>query len=172
MNTNMIETNRISLDTMAVEIRALHVGAKQMTLAVFRQLPTAYAYRGDGSLDPKKRLWGIVRYAIKDDADVWVICDVDGILYRCPAYWHGLSVQTSIHALNTAKAIVSWWLDKKNKTWNTWKNPPYGAPKWDENSLPSLEKEVADCEADIVCAKNAETAQRKILQMTQLFIAL
>lgn len=34
-----IETKRASLDTMSVTIQALHVSGKQMTLAVFRQLP-------------------------------------------------------------------------------------------------------------------------------------
>lgn len=43
-----IETKNASLDTMAVTIQALHVSGKQMTLAVFRQLPSSRAYNKTG----------------------------------------------------------------------------------------------------------------------------
>jgi hypothetical protein len=71
----LIETSSASLDTLAVTIKALHVSGKQMTLAVFRQLPAEKVEEGDG-------LWGVVRYAIKDEGDLWCVFSRNGRLYR------------------------------------------------------------------------------------------
>ena len=43
----LIETQNASIDTLSVTIRSLHVNSKQMTLAVFRQLPVVPVYRYD-----------------------------------------------------------------------------------------------------------------------------
>jgi len=77
-----IETKNASLDTLAVTIRALHVSGKQMTLAVFKQLPELAAFTENGELGDFEP-WGTVRYAIKDCADRWLVASKDGILYRC-----------------------------------------------------------------------------------------
>lgn len=79
-----IETKSASLDTLAVTIQALHVNGKQMTLAVFRQLPVADAYKEDGSLADIEP-WGTVRYQIKDEAALWLVASSGGRLYRCAA---------------------------------------------------------------------------------------
>jgi hypothetical protein len=71
----IVETKAASIDTMAVTIQALHVSGKQMTLAVFRQLPIM---REGAEAVP----WGIVRYAIKDEGDLWLVFSDDGRLYR------------------------------------------------------------------------------------------
>lgn len=84
--TMEVETRNASIDTLAVTIRALHVSGKQMTLAVFRQLPTGRAYVDDGTLNPMYEHWGIVRYDIKGEGSVWVVASHDGRLYRCDAY--------------------------------------------------------------------------------------
>lgn len=70
-----IETKNASLDTMAVTIMALHVSGKQMTQAVFKQLP----YKDESD---KSELWGIVRYSIKDQADIWLVFSESGTLFR------------------------------------------------------------------------------------------
>lgn len=70
-----IETKTASLETFSVTIRALHVNGKQMTLAVFRQLPVGHEQDGDSE-------WGQVRYTIKDSGDVWMVFSHDGRLYR------------------------------------------------------------------------------------------
>lgn len=61
-----VETKNASLDTLAITILALHVNGKQMTLAVFRQLP-------EGREDEDSELWGTVRYSIKDAGDLWLV---------------------------------------------------------------------------------------------------
>lgn len=81
----MIETKNATIDTMTVTIQALHVSDKQMTLAVFRQLPVENAYNGGtGCLNPFT-WWGIVRYSIKGEGNVWAVGSKDGILYRLNA---------------------------------------------------------------------------------------
>lgn len=70
-----IETKNASLDTLTVTIKTLHVSGKQMTLAVFRQLQIK-------DENKNSELWGIVRYSIKDDGDIWLVFSDNGILYR------------------------------------------------------------------------------------------
>ncbi len=71
----IVETRSASLDTLAVTIQALHVSGKQMTMAVFRQLPQKYEQAGS-------QLWGTVRYSIKDEGDIWLVFSHEGVLYR------------------------------------------------------------------------------------------
>ena len=71
-----VETKDASLSVMAVTIKALHVSGKQMTLAVFRQLPIAYG------VAVNVELWGTVRYSIKDQGDIWFVLSHKGKLYR------------------------------------------------------------------------------------------
>ena len=82
-SNTVIETKAASLDTLSVTIQALHVNSKQMTLAVFRQLPIAQAYNDDGTLNAELAHWGIVRYNIKDEAPSWIVASKDGRLFRC-----------------------------------------------------------------------------------------
>lgn len=77
----LIETQNASIDTLSVTIRSLHVNSKQMTLAVFRQLPVVPVYRDDGTLMPLER-WGLVRYEIKDEGKLWLVASHAGALYR------------------------------------------------------------------------------------------
>ena len=75
----------LSLRTATVTIRTLTIDNKQMTLAVFRQLPELGRLIVDNKLDNEISLWGIVRYKIKDgddSTDVWVVAEEDGTLYR------------------------------------------------------------------------------------------
>lgn len=77
----LIETQNASIDTLSVTIRSLHVNSKQMTLAVFRQLPVVPVYHDDGTLVPLER-WGLVRYEIKDEGSLWLVASHAGALYR------------------------------------------------------------------------------------------
>lgn len=86
-----IETKRASLDTMSVTIRALHVDGKQMTLAVFRQLPRWATFNKSGHLADCK-WWGTVEYRI-DTQSAWLVGEHQGRLIRCgigngeESYW-------------------------------------------------------------------------------------
>lgn len=168
-----IETKRASLDTLAVTIQALHVNGKQMTLAVFRQLPLACAYKNDGSLMPFE-FWGIVRYQIKD-CDAWVICASDGRLYRCPLHWHGGTVDGSEWSLKQAVKCVEWWHkvkeQRKTRPWG-YAAAPGGGISWDEGGLPMLESQVVDCAKYLEICKTARGAEKALSILPQLFIAV
>ncbi len=69
-----VETKNASLDTLAVTIMALHVSGKQMTQAVFKQLP-------EGDEKEGEPIWGIVRYK-GIYSNIWIIFSSDGTLYR------------------------------------------------------------------------------------------
>ena len=71
----MIETKNADISTLSVTIQALHVGGKQMTIAVFRQL--VHADMTD-ACEP----WGFVRYNIKDQGNIWLVHSYSGRLYR------------------------------------------------------------------------------------------
>jgi len=76
-----ILTSEASLDTVSVTLEALRVGPRQMTMAVFRQLPIVHVMRA-ADVDPRLVFWGKVRYPIKNQGDVWAVVEKDGHLYR------------------------------------------------------------------------------------------
>ncbi len=79
--TMEIQTKSASLDTFAVTIQALHVNGKQMTLAVFRQLPEVSILDERHYKDSSLKWWGKVNYRV-GDSDRWMVCERDGRLYR------------------------------------------------------------------------------------------
>jgi hypothetical protein len=71
----LVKEKNASLSTLSVTIQALHVQGKQMTLAVFRQLPTMV-------VDKNCSIWGIVRYEIKDLGNLWLVFSFNNCLYK------------------------------------------------------------------------------------------
>lgn len=106
-----VETRNASLDTLAVTIQALHVSGKQMTLAVFRQLPIASALNSDSSLIESLALWGLVRYQIKDEASLWVVASADGVLYRCVAEPYRISSKFHLDDIAQAEALLKDYIE-------------------------------------------------------------
>lgn len=83
--TRAITTQEVAVETVTVEIRAMTLNGKQMTLSVFRQLPksdeTELEEIGEAEVVDGQP-WGIVRYAIKDEGDIWLVFSRAGKLYR------------------------------------------------------------------------------------------
>ena len=105
-----IETKNASLDTLAVTIQALCVSGKQMTLAVFRQLPEGDLCLPSGGRDGGLSWWGLVRYKIGDAGDLWVVAEKDGILCRCSAAnsdakWLAAGVDELANMIRTRKSL-------------------------------------------------------------------
>lgn len=99
-----------TLNTLSVTIKALMVSGKQMTLAVFRQLPSqdsSVVLTHDGYLREDLNYWGRVRYAIKDEGDHWVVLENQGQLYRS----HLPDIDSYQHLFSDAK----WQLEKALK---------------------------------------------------------
>ena len=75
----IINSSEATLKTLSVTISTLSVNERQMTLSVFRQLPVIKVI-DRGKIQGQS--WGIVRYKIKDEGDVWVVVEKDGVLHR------------------------------------------------------------------------------------------
>ena len=88
-----VETKNASLDTLAVTILALHVSGKQMTQAVFKQLP-------EGDEKENEPIWGIVRYR-GIYSNIWIIFSSEGTLYK--------------RELKTQRPDISWILEAKRE---------------------------------------------------------
>lgn len=86
---SVIQSSNATLKTLQVSIQSLTVNNKQMTLAVFRQLPEMILINDKGQLLPEIKLWGLVRYQIKDSGNIWAVCEEGGTLYRAkiPKAW-------------------------------------------------------------------------------------
>lgn len=174
----VIETKSAAIDTLAVTIQALHVNGKQMTLAVFRQLPVIRYLNTDGSLSPLE-YWGLVRYAIKDEDDLWAVCVKDGRLCRA-----GLFVESSLDWYRAellrreAEDILTWWRtcsamkDKGAMTFELPRGPRGSGWHWTPDGLPKFEANLADKEKHLELCLRVKESKERLLQLPQLFIAV
>lgn len=169
-----IETKSASLDTLAVTIQALHVNGKQMTLAVFRQLPIKDTYLDDGSLAPME-YWGLIRYQIKEQGDVWVVCSKDGCLYRCDLRARGnfFLYDAERWVKRSSEAVFQ---NKKylDDAIARYKGQDWGAADIDRKraSLEEKEAELADAKAHLDICKRVEQSSQVLEKLPQLFIAV
>jgi len=182
-----VETKNASLDTLSVTIQALHVSGKQMTLAVFRQLPIGAAINKDGSLVDLD-FWGLVRYQIKDEASLWAVASAGGILYRCDAAPH----RTTVEAWERSAACANSDLAQ----YRNWEPMAIARQAWQSQecsvrykSLPPPDTDynlghlrigneayyVAACdeaEASVVTARRFQKSVAALALLPQLFIAV
>lgn len=179
---SIIETKNASLDTLAVTIRALHVRGKQMTLAVFRQLPVKDAYLNDGSLAPLER-WGLVRYEIKNEGLLWLVASHDGILYRCRTNppW---DIEIAKNRLEGCNDHLSQWLvyEKELAEWSAERELPHTERRHMfqpqhpfrglGDSTEAYEKAIVSAKYRMSVALRADLGERLLLQLPQLFIAV
>lgn len=189
-----VETKSASLDTLSVTIQALHVNGKQMTLAVFRQLPSCGLYV-DCGIDPALHLWGIVRYPIKDEGSLWAVADRDGRLYRCdvdrigePSDWISNRLTQGRNRLDWFHAFIAH--EKKERSWQEaggWKADPqmnnrpkhlavpFDTSEWrkdPDKARVELLYEIEDDERRLKNALSREAARMSVLSIPQLFIAV
>lgn len=122
-----VETKNASLDTLAVTIMALHVNGKQMTQAVFKQLPEADEKEGEP-------IWGIVRYK-GVYSNIWIIFSSDGTLYR--------------RELQTKKPSLSWVREAQRELDMHDRKYSYNLPKTDNSDISKWAIEIAEKRLDI-----------------------
>lgn len=159
-----VETKNASIDTMAVTIKTLHVSGKQMTLAVFRQLPKARE-REDSEL------WGVVRYAIKDEGDLWLVFSHDGALQRRALFPGSPWVDRSY----LKKLIGN--LAREEESWKTMAAHP--ASDWKTGreihllaTREAVNQEQADCDEHYANSVKTCAKENRLAALTQLFIAV
>lgn len=83
MANKIINIEDVSLKTMSVEIRAITVNNKQMTMGVFRQIPynDILDYK---TMELRGKPWGVVEYYWGDHnkADIHILWQAGNVLYR------------------------------------------------------------------------------------------
>lgn len=175
--TAEIETKSARLDTLMVTIQALHVSGKQMTLSVFRQLPTMSAYRDDGSLN-EMQMWGLVRYEIKDQGGLWLVASKAGILYRADVDEYRGDVALAEKYLNLAEenraeyckwetADIAYRAGDRNSS-------PYPVPRfgWKQGMAQEYGDEVEFRRNELEVTRRVEASRRVLKALPQLFIAV
>jgi hypothetical protein len=70
-----------SISTATVDIQVMRIGTKQMTLAVFRQLPYRNIFHRSGKLVAPP--WGWVNYDRNGSRSKPFVFSYEGVLYRC-----------------------------------------------------------------------------------------
>ena len=76
----MIQKNEAQLATLSIDIQAIRVNGKRMSLAAFKQLKVGECF---DEKKPNCKRWGMVKYKLsKDDDGDWVVYSLDGTLYR------------------------------------------------------------------------------------------
>lgn len=148
-----IETKNASLDTLAVTILALHVSGKQMTQAVFKQLPEGREVEGDS-------LWGVVRYQIKDSYSLWLVFSSGDRLYR-----RGLSFDYQLRSrARYERGILDEYLSRHKKYHP---NSPLDVEK-----IADHKKAIAEAEESDRIDKEKQQYDKTLSTLQQLFIAV
>jgi hypothetical protein len=104
-----------SISTATVDIQVMRIGTKQMTLAVFRQLPYRNIFHKSGNLVAPP--WGWVNYDRNGSPSKPFVFSYEGVLYRCDvdlAYNSKLVVQPQTQPEEiAAHAEGNYWIPKK-----------------------------------------------------------
>jgi len=113
--TNPPHIMDVSISTATVDIQVMRIGTKQMTLAVFRQLPYRDIFHRSGKLVAPP--WGWVNYDRNGCSAKPFVFSLDGVLYRCDvdiAYNSKLAVQPQADQKYVAAHFeANQWIEKK-----------------------------------------------------------
>lgn len=103
MNQDLPEP--VAVEELVVTIRAVRLNGKQMTAAVFKQLPTVELCTEAGEALSPIRPWGIVRQEVKETS-AWLLLDFEGALCKAPLDTERLH-QSEIEAgIRLAKSLL------------------------------------------------------------------
>ena len=70
-------------EELIVTVRAVRLNGKQMTVAVFKQLPIVELCTESGNALSPIQPWGIVRQEIKETS-AWLLLEYEGVLCKAP----------------------------------------------------------------------------------------
>ena len=76
----MIQKHEAQLATLSIDIQAIRVNGKRLSLAAFKQLRVGHDDHKEGS-----DVWGYVNYRV-EETDKWIVYSRDGELYRRPVW--------------------------------------------------------------------------------------
>lgn len=73
----------VASEELVVTVKAIRLNGKQMTVAVFKQLPSVELCTASGEALSPIRPWGIVRHELKE-ASAWLVLEFQGVLCKAP----------------------------------------------------------------------------------------
>lgn len=76
--SDQVHTRDVSISTIQVTIKTLTVSGRQMTIALFKQIPEVPIYLPDGTIYDGRELWGLVKH----DNREWVVYTFDDRLCK------------------------------------------------------------------------------------------
>ena len=84
-----MDANKASAAELTIEVKALRIDGRKMTISVFRQLKVSNLVLrfGPTNEDARKnqylKWWGYVRHEIPNQGDLWLVAEERGELVRC-----------------------------------------------------------------------------------------
>ena len=140
LQTNEERVTDIVITTATVEIQVMRIGSKQMTLAVFRQLPHRDIFGEDGSLVALP--WGWVNYDRGEGGSKPFVFSCDGVLYRAMVDV-AMSRSLTVHAEMENRKLAQPYYDDKTGRYVSEERAPTGLwlvqgvrPCWGSYVLP------------------------------------
>lgn len=165
----------LKIDDLTVTVRALHVNGKQMTLAVFRQLPLFECYDIDGVLSLTGATpWGLIRYEVKDQGRLWVLLVLDGVLYRGNVEPNFISLDDAKDQLTKAGHHVRAyrnWIQANEDDRNAIKGQA-GLPDFKPGELAIYEDAFEKAAMEFSIARKLNEGYLTLMKLPQLFIAV
>lgn len=80
--------SQASVVPLSIEVKAIRIDGRKMTIAVFQQLREIGGVLNYQDENPCIRRdlkpWGYVRYKVKDEGDLWLLAEWKGELCRAP----------------------------------------------------------------------------------------
>lgn len=171
-----VESKHAEIDTLHVTLQALRVDKKQMTLAVFRQLPAAQLHKEDGEL-AFDSLWGWVKYDIAGEGSMWFVTETGGRLYRCPNFRID-SLEDLRYRARRLEKEHKWWhsvneLPEKERTNKRYEERAhYRSYYWNAADGPEIEKDLIEIYKKIERSINMAKNRQRLRSLPQLFIAV
>lgn len=78
--------SQASVESLSIEVKAIRIGGRKMTIAVFQQLPNVRLLLNARGENPTIREgikpWGYVRHKVRDEGDLWLVSERNGELCR------------------------------------------------------------------------------------------
>lgn len=78
--------SQASVEPLSIEVKAIRIDGRKMTISVFQQLPNVRLMMNVKSESPSVRddlkPWGYVQLKVRDEGDLWLVSERNGELCR------------------------------------------------------------------------------------------
>lgn len=82
--------SKATVESLTIEVKAIRIDGRKMTIAVFQQLPSIRLLVDPQGEKPTIRedlnTWGYVRHKVRDEGELWLVSERNGELCRAPLF--------------------------------------------------------------------------------------